>query len=812
MKKKSVFYHIQHQVPPCGELTAPAVIHPTATTSVSCASQAQTTSYGCGQSIRHRSNRQILKSMGICSLFLLGILTPSYGAPPPQIALVLSGGGARGLAQIGVLKCFEEHALKPDLIVATSMGSIIGGLWACGFSADTIASLARTIDWDKIYGNNSTRRTLFLNKKDELSNALFELRFDYQLKPVFPNALSSGQAFYDILAPILDIPQFNAAANFDSLQIPLRIIATDLISGEKVVFSQGNICTALRASCAVPLAFTPVEVDSFYLVDGGIMSNIPVEVAHEAAARHVIAVDVTSPPWTKQDLSSPVKLVDQIVSIGSRNQRRNTNSAANFIITPDLGTIRNTDFTLADSIIAQGYAVAESLFDSLATAIGYPPSSGQLPAMEPDIVRMKHPVVHKITVSGNLRTRESLIIRSSGIQTGDTLFSSTIRKAITSIYATDLFENVNIDIDTSGTCNIACKERLYYRTLMGLRFDEFHLGEGYIEPAYENCFGNGSILLMHLQYGLRREKYTIELKGNHLLTRNIASTLHFQLYSSKEKILEADTIVTDSTDGSSSRELHEHTLRKTGSIISAETQLGRSMSVGMDLRIEKFRVQKNDAGVLSDILGIELKKSLPYLSLKFSMDSMDKYPFPVSGTQIFLTLGGATETFGGKYTFIKCSGMLSRFFTVHKRHTFIPKLSFGWANNPLPAVERVYIGGSVTESSSQEISVYNYLPFFGLSPRAINRDCYSILHAEYRGELKKKLYAHIALDWGPSWNATAIVDESLVSDAPLGIGVGISYQSIAGPLKLYFGQLLKESKQYFSEGREFFYFSAGYDF
>lgn len=735
-----------------------------------------------------------------------------FGTTSPHIALVLSGGGARGLAQIGVLKSFEQHGLKPDLIVATSMGSLIGGLWASGYSADTIASLTRTINWDRIYVNSSSRRTLFLNKKDELSNALFELRFDYHLKPVLPNALSSGQAFYDFLAPFLVLPQFNAASNFDSLPIPLRIIATDLISGQKVVFSHGSICTALRASCAVPLAFTPVEVSPYYLVDGGIMSNIPVEVALEARAEHIIAVDVTSPPWGKDDLSNPVKLVDQIISIGSRYQRKNTTKAADFLITPDLGTIRNTDFSMVDSIIELGYTFTEALFDSLADKIGPLTSSPKHTKNAPDTESIKAPVVTTVVFSGNTRTKSSLIQRASGIHPGDTLTPIILKKALTSVYATDLFDNVNIEIDTSGRCVISCKERLYYRALMGLRFDEFHLGEGYIEPAYENCFGNGSILLMHLQYGLRREKYTLELKGNHLLTRNISTTLHFQLYSSKEKILEVDTIITDSIEGSSTKALHEHTLRKTGSFFSAETQLGRTMSLGMDLRIEKFRVQKNDAGVLNDIFGIDLKKSLPYLSLKFSMDSMDKYPFPRSGTRMFLSLGGATETFGGKYTFVKCSGMLSRYFTLHKRHTFMPKISFGWANNPLPAVEKVYIGGMLTEEPAQRISVYNYQSFCGLAPRTITGDEYAIFHAEYRGELKKNLYAHLALDWGPTWNVNDDINSSLLTDAPLGLGIGISYLTFAGPIKLYFGQLLKDSHQFYSEGGEFFYFSAGYDF
>ena len=118
-----------------------------------------------------------------------------------RCALVLSGGGARGFAQIGVLKALDSLHIKPDLIVATSMGAIVGGLYAAGFSADSIAALVRSIDWSTIYRNSSPRKSLFVLQKEELSNSLLEVRFNSNLAPVLPNAISHGQTFYDLLPP-----------------------------------------------------------------------------------------------------------------------------------------------------------------------------------------------------------------------------------------------------------------------------------------------------------------------------------------------------------------------------------------------------------------------------------------------------------------------------------------------------------------------------------------------------------------------------------------------------------------------------------
>lgn len=172
----------------------------------------------------------------------------------PRFALVLSGGGAKGLAQIGVLKALEEAGLRPDLIVGTSMGAIIGTLYAAGYSPQMIDSLVKTVQWNDIFSNIINRKNLFVSQKSEPRNYLLELRFNQNFK-LSPISQSYGQQFYDLLIPMLADAQRRSNGNFDSLGIPVRIIATDLLTGEKVVFSKGNLVTAIRASCSIPLFF-----------------------------------------------------------------------------------------------------------------------------------------------------------------------------------------------------------------------------------------------------------------------------------------------------------------------------------------------------------------------------------------------------------------------------------------------------------------------------------------------------------------------------------------------------------------------------
>jgi len=744
----------------------------------------------------------------------------------PRFALVLSGGGARGFAQIGVLKALESRNLKPDLIVATSMGSIIGALYAAGYSAETIAAMTEEVDWNRVFSNTPDRRNRFVSQKNGDAHELVEIRFDNDLQPILPTAISSGQSIYDLLVPLLILPQFKAKSNFDSLDIPLRIVATDLLSGNRVVFSHGNICTAIRASCAIPLAFTPVEMDSTLLIDGGVSSNIPIETARQNGADVVVAIDVTSPLWDKQELGNPVRLVDQIVSIGVGHQKKREKQHADLIITPQLNDIRNNDFTKIDSLVSCGFRSALPLCDSIIALLSEADDSSNV---KKDLIEIdstvnsaltssstafsaRTPVISDIVTLGNRQTSRRLLLHGSGIKPGDTVSVPNITKALSSLYATDLFENVNMDLDSSSRCRIMVNEKKYWRVRGGLRFDEFHLGEGYVEPAYENLLGRGITALMHLQYGLRREKYTFEINGNLLVSRLFANNVQFQLYSSKERILEVDTTIVDSVSMISTTSLHEHTLRKTGMNFFGGIQLGPYTLLSGGLRLERFNIQQKDSDMLHDLLGTTFKKTLPYFSINLTMDAMDTYHFPCNGTQQFISIGGANRAFGGRYTFIKCSGSIGQYFTIADIHTFFPRFNFGWSNNTLPEVERPYLGGAITEDRYQKLSIYNYIPFSGLPPRAVTGDCFGLCHFEYRCKIKKNIYMHLLFDWGTAWDYDNHGYKELITNAPAGIGIGLSIMTIAGPIRFSYGQLAKNSERYLSDKTEFFYFSAGYDF
>jgi NTE family protein len=273
----------------------------------------------------------------------------------PQIALVLSGGGSRGLAQIGVLKAFEENNIPIDIVIGTSMGSIVGGLYSAGYSISKLDSIVRNTAWDDFFSASETsRRELFIDQKITEDRALFEFRLQ-GLKPILPTSLSTGQKVSNFLSLLAVNAPIHVKENFDELLYSFRAVSTDLINGKPVILKDGSLSRAMRASSSVTFLLAPVKMDSILLVDGGLVSNVPVEKAKSFGAEYVIAVNTTSPLNSEEELRLPWNIADQIVSIPMKLLEKQQLDAADEVVIPDIDSIKNTDFSQIDKLIDEGY-------------------------------------------------------------------------------------------------------------------------------------------------------------------------------------------------------------------------------------------------------------------------------------------------------------------------------------------------------------------------------------------------------------------------------------------------------------------------
>ncbi|HTR81827.1 MAG TPA: patatin-like phospholipase family protein [Bacteroidota bacterium] len=288
----------------------------------------------------------------------------------PRVALVLSGGGARGIAHVGVIKALEEHHIPIDLIVGTSIGSLVGGLYASGYSARQLQTIVDTTNWNEVlsFTDEAERTNLFVGQKQAADKNLLTIRFD-GLKPVIPSSFSSAQRLTTFINQLTLQGIYHPDHSFDDLKIPFRAVATDLISGKRVIISSGTLAEALRASITVPLLYSPVKRDSMELTDGGLISNIPVEVARDMNMDIVIAVDVSSPLRPADQLNAPWEVADQIIGIMAQLANTQSLQKATIVIKPDLRQHVATDFSNLDTLIDQGEEAADAAIPALLDSI-----------------------------------------------------------------------------------------------------------------------------------------------------------------------------------------------------------------------------------------------------------------------------------------------------------------------------------------------------------------------------------------------------------------------------------------------------------
>ena len=356
--------------------------------------------------------------------------------PKPVVALALSGGGARGLAQVGVLRALEEANIGVDLIVGTSMGSIVGGLYATGYTVDELYALALTTNWEDLLtiSRQSDRRELFVDQKITEDKAVLTLRLD-GLKPILPTAFNDGQK----LSNYLNIMIFNAPLHsnysFDLLKKKFRAVCTNLVTGDPVILKSGTLSKALRASSSVTFFLPPVQLDSLLLVDGGLVENIPVNTAKAEGGDIVIAINTTSPLHKEEKLDAPWIIADQIVSIPMKHLNANQIEKADVVITPELNNRESTDFSDIDKIINSGYQSAQPHINDIKEKI----DSVYLNRLAKEEKYFKNPYL-----SGNLSLYEREILTKH--ISNDSVSNKQLLLALYELYSLDEYSEIKMEI------------------------------------------------------------------------------------------------------------------------------------------------------------------------------------------------------------------------------------------------------------------------------------------------------------------------------------------------------------------------------
>lgn len=293
-------------------------------------------------------------------------LDPYTQSSNNNILLAISGGGARGLTLIGILKAFDENDINIVGIAGTSMGGIIGGLYASGYSPAQLDSISEQLDFNSLFSNSPSRTSMLTSKKLDQHSHLLTIRFD-DYKPVLPQGLSAAQRLTTLLTSLTAKANYLCKGKFNNLPISFVTISTDIVTGEQIILDSGSIADAMRATMAFPLAFTGLDQDGRILMDGGIVTPIPVDLARSLndTINYVVAINTSSQLLGKNELTNPIDLANQVTSIMTSDRLKDQLAKADMVIEPQLNKYSSMDFDKKDTLVKIGYKLGLKMIDSI---------------------------------------------------------------------------------------------------------------------------------------------------------------------------------------------------------------------------------------------------------------------------------------------------------------------------------------------------------------------------------------------------------------------------------------------------------------
>jgi NTE family protein len=705
---------------------------------------------------------------------LLIAVPPRAGAeehpPRPVVGLVLSGGGARGAAHAGVLEVLEELRIPIDYIAGTSMGAVVGGLYACGMSPGEIETTLRAVDWDDVFDDRRPRRHLPFRRKRVDQAALFDFEFGLGRNGFeLPGGLVTGQKLSYLLEALT--LRSAGAANFDELPIPFRAVATDIGTGERVVLWKDSLAEAMRASMAVPGAFTPVERDGMTLVDGGLVCNLPVDLVQSKGADIIIAVDV--PPQTdasQENASAATILVHSLYFLMDENvqQQRELLGPADVLVVPDLGDMTSVDFRAVSSAIDAGEEGARLATDELA----------RLSVSEDDyeifLERQRRStaqllgdaVVERIQISGVTRADPRIIAGVIRTEAGAPLRLDVLREDLDRIYELGDFEHVGFRLIPAGdtqTLLVNVKEKSWGPHLIkvGLSSEADFKGKSEFTVLTD-------LLTVRVNPHGGEWRTSLRFGAENRISSELYQPLDFSgLFFVSPRIGFNQRRFEVFTDGSFDDEYHVGVLEGG---MDAGIQLRNYGEIRGGFFLGRRRAAPRRGSSVQD-------STIGGYSASFTIDQLDNLSFPRSG--VFAGLGGRffSRNFGSEVSYDKAS--ISACTAVSRGdHALAAVVRGGTSLGSVPPIyEQFELGGFLSLSGYERGQFLG--PYF-----AFGEFIYHYRFLRLPRPFGTGIYAGASLEAGNVWEDAGAV---AVDDLRYASSVFIGADTLLGPLYLGLG-------------------------
>jgi NTE family protein len=676
----------------------------------------------------------------------------------PKIGLVLSGGGAKGFAHVGVLKVLEEAKIPVDYIAGTSVGSIVGGLYACGYDAATLVAIVKSQDWRTLLSNEYKQE--FIPPFDKTDEARYNVSFPFEEKKLaLSNGVFNGQNAMELFSYLTF--GFHDVSDFSKLPIPFLCIATDLTNGEEVILDKGYLPKAMRASMSIPAAFTSTEINGRMLIDGGIINNFPADRCREMGADIIIGVDITDSLKTDTELKGIPEVIAQMMSFMGKERNNENTKEVDIHIRPYIHDYSAASFDeeSAEILIRRGEDAARRVLPRLIhlrDSLQLKAKPRTLHDVPPDDTTL---VISQIEVTGTDRAKIAFYLGQTGIKRDQHVTLEHLRNGISRLYATGNYDFVNYQLagDTVKTLKVEVKERKNNKINAGLHYDSDLRSAMLVNITIRNQEFFGSRLSLDAklsQYPMFSGQYSIDRgwkPGFYSKLMYVADRIY--TYEDGKKIAEIDMSLL-------SLQLATH------SFMTDATRF--TLGVSMD----SYAL----GSVIGDTTGYDIKaKTYFNLFSRIEHNRLDKIYFPTRGTNI--TVGakmvinkGYNPFLIGDFVFKRARSFSDRItvlYTINSRLIYGKNESF---------FHKTFLGGS-----PQTNYMENNMPFNGLYRMQLSTNNVFAGRLETRLRLWEKIYFALIGDFG-----LYSEDDFIYGNGKpvYGFGMNAAYDSLVGPMEI----------------------------
>ncbi|BBP78629.1 MULTISPECIES: patatin-like phospholipase family protein [Pseudomonas] len=711
--------------------------------------------------------RRLLSCLLLC---LLPLLSHAAEPPRPKVGLVLSGGAARGLAHIGVLKALEEQGIAIDAIAGTSMGAVIGGLYASGYKIDELEKLALDIDWKRALSDDPPREDMPFRRKQDDRDFLVKQKLSFRDDGSLglPLGVIQGQNLALLLESML--AHASDTRDFDKLPIPFRAVATDIASGEKVVFRKGHLPKVVRASMSIPAVFAPVELDGRLLVDGGMTDNIPVDVVREMGVDIAIVVDIGTPLRSRKQLATVVDVLNQSITLMTRRNSEEqlaTLRRDDILIQPALASYSGTDFGRARDIIEAGYRATRILDARLASLRPLQKPDPELNAARAP--EQRTPIITAIKIENDSKVGDSVIRYYIRQNLGEPLDLGRLQTDMGTLYGLDYFEQVQYRVVHKGQDNtlvISARGKRsgtdYLRLGLNLSDDlrgdsAFNIGASYRVNGINRLGGEW---LTRVQIGDTQDLYSEFYQPLDEGSRYFVAPYLNAQSQNVEATLDSDPIA-------------EYRLERYGFGLNLGRQIANNGEIrfGIGEAWGKADVKIGDR----DLPRVSFSEG--FYQLKYSFDSLDNVYFPHNGEDIGLTLRQFDPSLGSDQRYRQWEFKLDKALSQGP-NTWILGGRYGRTLDKAEVVTSSFLLGGARQLSGfrqdsvtgQNVSLMRAVYYRRLTPR-------SYLPLDF------PLYMGASLERGRAWNNDNQFDSGYINAASIFLG----FDTPLGPLNFSYG-------------------------